>query len=172
MLLALGLGGSAVLLAIDATMGIERMFHRFQRLAESGLLADVSFGERITDIAATALAVASDYPMGTLISAPRIAALIDSGYLNYYLQGKWVFMASITFMLMSQWLIGLRFLRDPLARGGALMILFLASLPDRRDDSYKPASLASSHILRDLRLLEVEDRAGRPARRSLQGADP
>ena len=38
-----------------------------------------------------------------------------------------MFIASITFMLVSQWLIGLRFLRDPLARGGALMILFLAS---------------------------------------------
>jgi len=126
-LLALGLAGSAVLLAIDATMGIERMFHRFQRLAESGLLADVSFGQRVTDIWPAALAAASDYPMGTLISAPRIAALIDSGYLNYYLQGKWVFIASITFMLVCQWLIGLRFLRDPLARGGALMILFLAS---------------------------------------------
>jgi hypothetical protein len=126
-LLALGLAGSVVLLAIDATMGIERMFHRFQRLAESGLLADVSFGQRVSDIWPAALAAASDYPMGTLISAPRIAALIDSGYLAYYLQGKWVFIASIAFMLVGQWLIGLRFLRDSLLRGGALMILFLAS---------------------------------------------
>ena len=43
--------------------------------------------------------MARDYPFGTLISAPRIAALIDSGYLNFYMQGKWVFVAALALML-------------------------------------------------------------------------
>jgi O-antigen ligase len=123
--LALAVG--ALLLAIDRTIGIEQTFYRFQRLAESGLLADVSFGQRVRDTWPAALAVARDYPFGTLISAPRIAVLIDSGYLNYYIQGRWVFIASIAFMLMSQWVIGLWSLRKPYLRPGGLIILFLAS---------------------------------------------
>jgi hypothetical protein len=73
-----------------------------------------------------ALAVASDYPLGTWISAPRIAALIDSGYLNYYMQGRWLFIASITLMLLGQFAVGLVCLRRPRMRAGGLMILFLS----------------------------------------------
>ena len=108
----------ALLLAIDRTIGIEQTFYRFQRLAESGLLADVSFGQRVRDVWPAALAAARDYPFGTLISAPRIAVLIDSGYLTYYIQGRWVFIASIAFMFVSQWVIGLRSLRKPYLRPG------------------------------------------------------
>jgi hypothetical protein len=117
---------AAMLFVVESTIGLEQAFHRFTRLAESGLLADVSFGHRVRDTWPAALAVARDYPFGTLISAPRIAALIDSGYLNYYIQGKWVFLASVAFMLVSQWAIGLRCLRQPNLRPAGMMILFLS----------------------------------------------
>lgn len=117
---------TVLLVAVEKTVGLDQAFYRFQRVAESGLLADVSFGHRVKDTWPAALEAARNYPFGTLISAPRIAVLIDSGYLTYYIQGKWVFIASATFMLLGQWTIGLRRLRRPYLQPGGLMILFLA----------------------------------------------
>jgi hypothetical protein len=70
--------------------------------------------------------VARDYPFGTLISAPRIAALIDSGYLNFYMQGKWVFIASVVVMIGGMLAVGLHCLGRPRPAAGGLMILFLS----------------------------------------------
>jgi hypothetical protein len=123
-ILAVGVAG--FLLAVEITIGIDQVFYRFTRLVESGLLADVSLGRRVNETWPAALAVASDYPLGTWISAPRIAALIDSGYLNYYMQGRWLFIASITLMLLGQFAVGLVCLRRPRMRAGGLMILFLS----------------------------------------------
>ena len=39
-------GAAAVLLMVEKTIGVELVFNRFQRLVESGLLQDVSFGSR------------------------------------------------------------------------------------------------------------------------------
>ena len=80
--------------------------------------------------------------------------LIDSGYLNYYLQGHWVFIASITFMLVSQWVIGLRSLRGPYLRPGGLMILFLACYVTVGMIITNPLR-SPGHIRRSLRFLEA-----------------
>jgi hypothetical protein len=119
-------GFAAVLLIVEQTIGLEQAFYRFTRLVESGLLADVSFGQRIRHTWPAALAIARDYPFGTLISAPRIAALIDSGYLNFYVQGKWVFVAAVTFMFAGMLAAGLHCLRRARPPAGGLMLLFLA----------------------------------------------
>lgn len=116
---------AAFLMVVDNTIGLDQAFYRFTRLAESGLLADVSFGRRVNETWPAALAVARDYPLGTLISAPRIAVLIDSGYLNYYMQGRWVFIACVVLMLAGQVFIGVRCLRRKAARAAALMIIFV-----------------------------------------------
>jgi hypothetical protein len=116
----------AMLVAIEETIGLQETFYRFTRLAESGLLADVSFGRRWRETWPAALAVARDYPFGTLISAPRITVLIDSGYLNYYIQGRWLFVASVVLMLVGQLVIGLHALRRSRPGAGGLMILFLS----------------------------------------------
>ena len=122
----LAAAGAAFLVAVDQTIGLEQAFYRFTRLAESGLLADVSFGKRVHDTWPTALAVARDYPLGTLISAPRVAELIDSGYLNYYMQGRWVFIAAVAIMLAGQVFVAVRFVGRENVRAGALMMLFAA----------------------------------------------
>lgn len=119
-------GVAAILLAIEQTIGLEQTFYRFTRIVESGVLADVSLGQRMRHTWPAALAVAQDYPFGTLISAPRIAALIDSGYLSFYMQGKWVFIATVAVMIAGMLVIGLHCLRQPRPAAGGLMILFLS----------------------------------------------
>jgi hypothetical protein len=119
-------GVAAILLVIEQTIGLQQAFYRFTRIVESGLLADVSLGQRIQHTWPAALAVARDYPFGTLISAPRIAALIDSGYLNFYMQGKWVFIASVVVMIGGMLAVGLHCLGRPRPAAGGLMILFLS----------------------------------------------
>jgi hypothetical protein len=127
LLAILAAGAAAILVAIENTIGLEQAFYRFTRLAESGLLADVSFGHRVRDTWPRAIAIAGNYPLGTWISAPRVAQLIDSGYLNYYIQGRWAFIGAIGLMLACQWTLGLRRLREPRHRPGALMLLFVTA---------------------------------------------
>ncbi len=115
-----------LLVAVEQTVGIEQAFYRFTRLADSGLLGDVSFGQRVLKTWPAALAVARDYPLGTLVSAPKVAELIDSGFLNYYIQGSWAFVAAVAVLLGGQIAIGLDCLRRPLRQPAGLMLLFLS----------------------------------------------
>lgn len=128
-LVALGVGIAAlaaILALVESTVGIEQAFHRFARVAESGLLADLSFGSRVSQIWPAALSVAAEYPFGSLISATTVVGLIDSGYLTYYIQGKWVFVASVVLMLAGQLAIGFWCLRRPQFLPGGLMLLFVS----------------------------------------------
>lgn len=119
-------GVLAVLLLVERTMGVELAFSRFQRLADSGLLADDSFGARFYRIWPAALEAARDYRFGTLIQAPRALPLIDSGYLNYYLQGKWPFVAALATLLAGLWYLGLRAFFGSERHRLGIMALFLA----------------------------------------------
>ena len=51
--------------------------------------------------------------------------MIDSGYLNYYLQGRWLFVAALAVLLAGQWWIGLRAFFGPASRRLGLLVLFL-----------------------------------------------
>jgi hypothetical protein len=124
--LALLAGCAAALWAIERTVGISEAFYRFSRLLESGVLEDRSFGMRVYDIWPTALHAARDYFFGTLIQSPRALPLIDSGYLTYYLQGKWVSIAALALLLGGLWLLGLRAFLGPHGRRIGVMLLFLA----------------------------------------------
>ena len=115
-----------MLALIEKTIGIDVAFSRFERLADAGLLEDVSFGARVYGTWPTALAAARDYHFGTLIQAPRALPLIDSGYLTYYLQGKWLFVAAVLVLLAGLWLLGLRAFFGPRSQRLGLMTLFLA----------------------------------------------
>lgn len=118
-------GIAAFLLLVERTIGIEETFYRFQRLLESGLLADASFGARVYQIWPAALNAADEYALGTLVSAPREIELIDSGYLNYYAQGKWLFLGAVSILLLTQWVVGLRAVGRP-GSAARLMLLNLA----------------------------------------------
>ena len=114
------------LLFVEYTVGLERAFYRFTRVVESGLLEDYSLGKRINETWPAALEVARDYPIGTWIYAPRVAELIDSGYLNYFIQGRFVSLGVVMYMLAGLLLVGSLSLRRPTRLQGGMLILFLA----------------------------------------------
>jgi hypothetical protein len=126
MALVLASGIAALLVVVEQTVGIDEAFYRFQRLADSGLLEDVSLGKRVNQSWPAAIAAAQSYPIGTLVQATRALPVIDSGYLNYYLQGRWVFVAAVAVLLAGQWWLGLRAFFGPASRRLGLLALFLA----------------------------------------------
>jgi hypothetical protein len=119
-------GGGGLLILVQETIGVEVAFSRFQRLADSGLLEDESFGARVYQIWPAALQAARDYTFGTLIQAPRALPLVDSGYLTYYLQGKWPFVAALAALLSGFWYFGLRAFFGPKSQRFGILALFLA----------------------------------------------
>jgi hypothetical protein len=119
-------GLAAVLLTVENTVGIELAFDRFQRLADSGVLGDVSFGNRLYQSWPNAIEAARNYRLGTLIQAPRALPLIDSGYLNYYLQGRWLFVVAVAVLIAGHWLVGLRAYFGSRKHRLGVMTLFLA----------------------------------------------
>ena len=125
MALILAAGIAALLVVVEQTVGIDEAFYRFQRLADSGLLEDASLGKRVYRSWPAAFAAAQAYPIGTLVQATRALPVIDSGYLNYYLQGRWVFVAALAVLLAGHWWIGLRAFLGPPSRRFGLLVLFL-----------------------------------------------
>jgi hypothetical protein len=125
MALVLASGIAALLVVVEQTVGIDEAFYRFQRLADSGLLEDASLGKRVYQSWPAAFAAAQAYPIGTLVQATRALPVIDSGYLNYYLQGRWIFVAALAVLLAGHWWIGLRAFLGPPSRRFGLLVLFL-----------------------------------------------
>lgn len=109
------LGGSTfivlLLALISQLVSIDEFFHRFSRLAEVGMLGDSSFAVRYYEYWPRVLHDLQEYPWGTLESAPAVLGLIDSGYLTYYAQGKWAFIAALVFLLAGLLIQGLHWLR-------------------------------------------------------------
>jgi hypothetical protein len=124
--LILAAGIAALLVVVEQTVGIDDAFYRFQRLADSGLLEDASLGKRVYESWPAAIAAAQAYPIGTLVQATRALPVIDSGYLNYYLQGRWIFVTALAVLLAGLWWIGLRAFFGPASRRLGLLVLFLA----------------------------------------------
>jgi hypothetical protein len=123
--LILAAGIAALLVVVEQTVGIDEAFYRFQRLADSGLLEDASLGKRVYQSWPAAFAAAQAYPIGTLVQATRALPVIDSGYLNYYLQGRWIFVGALAVLLAGHWWIGLRAFFGPSSRRYGLLVLFL-----------------------------------------------
>jgi hypothetical protein len=119
-------GVVAVLVTVEQTVGIDVAFSRIKRLADVGLFEDSSFGARVYQIWPAALEAARDYPFGTIAQPQRMLPLIDSGYLNYYLQGKWPFVAALAVLLAGLWLLGLRAFFGRASGRRGIVLLFLA----------------------------------------------
>lgn len=100
--LVLGIAGALVLWLISALFGFEEFFARFIRIFEDGLANDLSLAGRVNEFWPSALRqVHTYYPYGTLLPAPQVIGLIDSGYLTYYAQGLWLAIASLVFLFGS-----------------------------------------------------------------------
>lgn len=125
-LAALGICSAGLLFLIQATVGLEQFLRRFIRIAEAGILEDVSFASRYQVSWPAALELSRMYPVGTLVSAVRVTGVIDSGYLTYFVQGKWAFVGAVAILLGGLGWLGMQGCRARVGQPGRLYMLFLA----------------------------------------------
>ena len=103
-LLQFGALAALALVVIDRYLGLEFLQSRlqiFMALGAAGALEDFSFTARLYGTWPETLAELQQYPFGTLVSASAELGLIDSGYLTYYAQGKWPFLAAFALLLVA-----------------------------------------------------------------------
>lgn len=84
---------------VNFTIGLETIFYRFNRLGE-GLENDYSYSFRVNHLWPGVIDSVKDLPFGTLVQPFNIVGLIDSGYLSYYAQGKWLFIFAMALFLI------------------------------------------------------------------------
>lgn len=90
-----------ILIALfDKIIDPSEYFIRIIRLRD-GLENDYSLALRLEYTWPSVLKGLESYPFGTLLQPTLIFGLIDSGYLTYYAQGKWLFIAAILLMIIS-----------------------------------------------------------------------
>ena len=96
--LAAGLTIALAVTFVSATAiyleGSDLLFERFTRL-ESGLRTDSSALARAEIAWPYVIESARQWPVGTLTHPVDKFGLIDSGYLTFYAQGKWLFLAAL-----------------------------------------------------------------------------
>ena len=85
----------ALLLSLYLEIDYEVFFSRFIRIQEQGLEQDYSWSTRVQRLWPIILYRLRAYPWGTLVPSFKILGIIDSGYLTYYAQGKWIFIAGL-----------------------------------------------------------------------------
>lgn len=98
----------AVYFIVDNYIGVDILFNRIVFIFEYGLADDSSFGARINEIWPAAIQKMQAYPIGTLSSPSEKVGLIDSGYLTYYAQGRWLFIGILIAFLISILLRGVK----------------------------------------------------------------
>lgn len=89
-----------IIIFIETTVGVDSFFSRFIRLKE-GLENDYSLGHRLQITWPYVLESLRGYNFGTLIPPNQVFGVIDSGYLTYYAQGKWLFIIAILNLFVS-----------------------------------------------------------------------
>ncbi|MDJ0688881.1 MAG: hypothetical protein QNJ41_10250 [Xenococcaceae cyanobacterium MO_188.B32] len=85
----------ALLLSLYLEIDYEVFFSRFIRIQEEGLQQDYSWSTRVQGLWPIILYRLRAYPWGTLVPSFKVLGIIDSGYLTYYAQGKWIFIAGL-----------------------------------------------------------------------------
>ena len=73
----------------------EVFFSRFLRIQEQGLEQDYSWNTRVEQLWPMVIYKLRKYPWGTLVPSFKIMGIIDSGYLTYFAQGKWIFIGGL-----------------------------------------------------------------------------
>lgn len=104
---------------------VAHSFHRFSRL-EQGFSADYSLMHRINILWPTALENARDYFWGTLTNPTKFLGTIDSGYLTYYIQGRWFLLAALVLFLLSIFASSIKLFFHQASTFGLLAVFFLA----------------------------------------------
>jgi hypothetical protein len=118
-------GGAGPLILVQETIGVEVVSTGSSALRRAACWR-MNRLVRVHQIWPAALAAARDYTFGTLIQPTRALPLIDSGYLTYYLQGKWPFVAALAALLSSFWYFGLRAFFGLKSQRFGILALFLA----------------------------------------------
>jgi O-Antigen ligase len=101
---------TAIVIFAFLTAGFNVFFKRIIRLKD-GLGADYSFNHRLEVLWPKVFEKITDYPFGTFIPPTKIVGLIDSGYITYYAQGKWLFIAALVFMILGNFYLIITSLR-------------------------------------------------------------
>ncbi|MBE9170092.1 hypothetical protein IQ238_22070 [Pleurocapsales cyanobacterium LEGE 06147] len=97
-----------LILNVYLQIDYEIFFQRFIRLKEQGLEKDYSWNTRVVKLWPAVLLSLRKYPLGTLIPSFKVFGIIDSGYLTYYAQGKWLFIISLIFCFINIFLYSFR----------------------------------------------------------------
>lgn len=120
------------LILINSFIGLDAIYDRidiFLTLGVDGASQDFSFSSRIHGSWPDTLSRLNAYPYGTFVSAGAELGLIDSGYLTYYAQGKWLFLATVVFFILSSVYLGAKSLiyRDNWPRKSLFfLVIFIA----------------------------------------------
>ena len=168
----LGLAGSAVLLAIDAHNGYRADVLQIPAVGREWTTRRRFIWTTDTDYLAGGARRCKRLSDGDIDFRARIAALIDSGYLNYYLQGT-VGVHS-KHHIHARESVGDRSTvpaRSVSARGRTYDPLS-GELPDVGMIVTNPLRSPVSYSFATFAFWKLKYRAGMPARGSLQGADP
>mgnify|MGYP000961329047 CR=1 FL=1 len=91
-------------LIVGSFIDLEDIFYRVVRLGE-GLGSDYSFSYRTNVIWPYVLEALQIYPVGTLTQPYNIFGVIDSGYLSYFAQGKWLFVLALLILIVGTILV-------------------------------------------------------------------
>ncbi|WP_121639074.1 O-antigen ligase family protein [Virgibacillus sp. Bac330] len=116
---------TAVLFFINKSVGFDMFFSRFIRL-QDGLENDYSMKARLVNWDNILEILDTTFPIGTLISPIRIFGSIDSGYLTYYAQGKWLFILALVFLFLSIMVILCKYLFNPNNYWSVIFLLFVS----------------------------------------------
>lgn len=116
---------TAVLFFINKSVGFDMFFSRFIRL-QDGLENDYSMKARLVNWDYILESLNTTSPIGTLISPIRIFGSIDSGYLTYYAQGKWLFILALIFLFLSIMVIIFKYLFNPKNYWSVIFLLFIS----------------------------------------------
>lgn len=104
---------------------VAHSFHRFSRLGQ-GFSTDYSLMHRINILWPTALENAREYFWGTLTNPTKYLGTIDSGYLTYYIQGRWFLLTTLVLFLLSIFASSIKLFFHQKRTFGLLAVLFLA----------------------------------------------
>jgi len=120
--------GFISLALIENFIGISFLLDRLHVFLEFGVYGafeDSSLKSRLFGTWPTVIFKLQDYPYGTLVPPVEVIGLVDSGYLTYYSQGKWVLVFAFSIVILYISAVGFKtFIYKQ--NGSRLSLLFVA----------------------------------------------
>lgn len=132
MIIGLTIGGLIAYIYLQKMFDLDVFFERLTRIGEGGLENDLSFSYRSDYLWPHVLSEASKHFFGTLENSQKVIGLIDSGYLTYYAQGKFIGIACVALLLIQIFIIAFKYFRFKTKWGlfliGILTLILIAAV--------------------------------------------